>query len=184
MTLELSSKLPMQSVGRFSPSCRSLFYCLKAANTPHLAVHSNVGVPCLALLAPRNALYSRGIVDSDLGIPGILAFSTESKIIDSVVGWLSIFMVQVAWWLLSMVQPPCKPVGGVVQVADIHLKVPMSMRSPRWLACESRIPSLINTLKTRAQLSFLPYHLSRFWIVVQNLAKIFKRHHHGMGYKI
>ena len=103
-----------------------LFFGFKKAEMDAFAKFIGIRLPFSLRFCERNAWKSTCIVRGDNSVSGVISLADISKVYNSVVGCVSVDMVNKIW-LLSGVQNPCDTVGKVNAPKELAVEVPSSV---------------------------------------------------------
>lgn len=113
----------MELLCLFAISLVGLFLSCKTAKGYHLLVLCYAGFPRL-FFKPRlegnslHPVHARGLC-----VRPVLPVGCPPEVANSVVRSISVYVINLIFWLNSVVKPPSKPVGGIVFSGDIYADV-------------------------------------------------------------
>lgn len=111
----------------FAISLVGLFLGCKTAKGYHLPVLCYAGLPRLFFKPrlkgnPLQPMHARGLC-----VRPVLPVGCSPKVANPVVRSIFIYVINLVFWLNSVVKPPSKPVGRIVFSGDIYADVPRAL---------------------------------------------------------
>ena len=145
----------------FQVSLMRFFRRIESANVVSLAPHGNA---CPPTIVDKNHTHETGLISSvwSTHVLGVARFINQSKIVQSVVGFVAVNMVNQTNWPTVVRKQPNKPMCFVNALANAHNDVALVIKTP----CH------ISNSNTSGN-AFAPHKFASFRTVLQYLFNFF-----------